>query len=744
MFSTLEIHFSIIHKLNRGQVPDMSKLVKYILITVASLGVLIIVGIVAVTMLVDVESYKPKIEQLVTEKTGYPLTLGGDIDLSFFPWIGLRFTDLRLDNPKGFADKKFVHIDTFQARVKVLPLLSRKVEISKFVVNKPEIFLVRNPQGVWNWQKLTEGNKPEPTTTEATQAPRTKAPTKTPTTAGGESGKQPTPASEGQNGFVLQSLNVEEFAITDGRIGIDDKTSNMKHEVSDFNLKLDDVSLDNPVKLTMDAQLDGKPLSLKGTVGPLGSDPGAGKINLDFTAQALETLKIQTSGYLDDLKGQKKYKLAINVAPFNLKELFSSLDLNLPITTADPKALEKVGLKTTATGDINQVVLSDTAVQLDDTTINLDLTAKDFSRPDVAFNVGVDAIDLDRYLPPAQAENRSASAQDSSGKAEKPGKQAPEQTAGTTTSPGTTPTATRNRKAAAGAVNYEPLRKLVLKGTMKVGKMKVHGGNLSNLALDVAGRNGIFTLNSLGMDLYEGNIAGTGKLNVQKNTPVTALDVTMQNVQAGPLLKDFAQKEIIEGRLKAEVNVNLQGDNADLIKQSLNGKGDLLFQDGALVGIDLAQLARTIKQGFTLEQQEGEKPRTDFAELHAPFTITNGIVDTPGTTLQSPFIRATVTGTANLPSEALDMKIKPTLVGTIKGQGDEKERSGLTIPIVVSGTFNSPKFRPDVESLVKDQLPTEEELNQMIKSGKVPAERKEKLKKDIEQTKGLLKGLFGK
>jgi AsmA protein len=278
---------------------------------------------------------------------------------------------------------------------------------------------------------------------------------------------------------------------------------------------------------------------------------------------------------------------------------------------------------------------------------------------------------------------------------------------------------------------------------MKLGKMKVHGGSIKNLALDVAGRNGIFTMNSLGMELYEGSIAATGKLDVQKNIPATALNLTLQNVQIGPLLKDFAQKDIIEGVLKAAIAVNLRGDNADLIKQSLNGKGDLLFQDGALIGLDLAQMVRTIKTGFTLEQQ-GEKPKTDFAELHAPFTINNGLVNTPGTTLQSPFLRATATGNANLVGETLDMKIKPTLVGTIKGQGDEEERSGLTIPVLVGGTFTAPKFSSDLASLAKDRLPTEEELGEIIKTGKIPPASKDRLKEEVEQAKGLLKGLFGK
>jgi AsmA protein len=696
----------------------MNKPLKYLLIAAASFGVLIIAGVLAIVMLVDVERYKPEIEQLVTGKTGYPLTLGGEIELSIFPWIGLSFTDLQLDNPDGFVNKNFVHVKDFQARLKVVPLLSRKVEVSRFVVREPQIHLEKNAKGIWNWQKMTKIG---------TKAPSSE---KTITPVGGDTGEK--------GGFVLESLVVEEFSITDGQVVIDDLENKLRHEVSGFNLQLDDVSLDSPVKMSLLAQLDGKPLSLKGTVGPVGTDPGAGKLNIDLVIQALDELDIQASGFLEDISGQMKYNLDLNVEPFSLKQLYSSLGLTFPVISADPKALEKVSMQANVTGDTKQVVLSDAILLLDDSSIKLDLTAKDFTRPDLAFNLAVDAIDLDRYLPPAGAENKPAAGQSTTAPGEKQG---PEQTAAGTVSSGKT---TSGQIAETGtAIDYEPLRKLVLKGTMKVGGLKVHGGTLSNLALDLAGRNGIFTINSFGTELYSGDIAATGNLNVQKNIPVTALDLVLQNVQVGPLLKDFAQKDIIEGMLKAQVTLNLKGDNADLIKQSLNGKGDLLFQDGALIGLDLAQMARNIKSGFTLEQQ-GERPKTDFAELHAPFTIKNGLVNTPETTIRSPFIRVTATGNANLVSEALDMKVKPTLVGTLKGQGDETQRSGLTIPVLVGGTFDKPKFTADLESLVKERMPTEEELGEIIKTGKVPAERKEQLEKEVEQAKGLLKGLFGK
>ena len=693
----------------------MSKALKYFLIAVASLGILAVAAIVTITTLVDVESYKPKIEQLVTEKTGYPLTLGGKITLSLFPWVGLSLTDLQLDNPKGFVDKTFIRIDGFQARLKVLPLLSRKVEVSSFVLKRPEIFLERSPKGVWNWEKLIESGTSS--TVETAQ--------KTTTPTGDKKKELPPLEAGGKNGFALESLVVGEFSIADGHVQINDLENKIKRELSGFALELVDVSLDKPVKITMAAVLDGKPLSLNGSVGPVGPDPGVGKINLDLGIQVLETLNIDVNGYLQDVKNKKSYNLAVNVQPFSLKQLFSDLGLSFPVITSDPQVLESIGFKATIVGDTRTVVLSDSNILLDDSSIKLDVTAKDFSRPDLAFTMVVDAIDVDRYLPPA-VEKQPAAGQTKSEASKVPDKTASAQV------------------PKSSGMNYDPLRKLVLQGSLKLAKMQIHGGTVSNVSLDIAGRDGLFTINSLGMDLYEGNIAATGKVNVQKNVPATSLNLAMKGVQVGPMLKDFLQKEIIEGLLQADVVVSMQGDNGDLIKKSLNGKGDLRFLDGALIGVDLAQMARTIQSGFTLQQQQGEKPKTDFAELHAPFSITDGLVNTPETTLRSPFIRVTVTGDANLVNEALDMKIKPTIVGTIKGQGDEEKRGGLSVPVLVSGTFKAPKFAPDLESLVKDQMLSEQELGEIIKTGKIPPERKEKLKEDVEQAKGLLKGLFGK
>jgi AsmA protein len=102
--------------------------------------------------------------------------------------------------------------------------------------------------------------------------------------------------------------------------------------------------------------------------------------------------------------------------------------------------------------------------------------------------------------------------------------------------------------------------------------------------------------------------------------------------------------------------------------------------------------------------QSGPKPRTDFSELTLPFTLQNGVFHTSDAAMKSPLLRLSAAGSADLVKETLDFRVDPKLVSTIKGQGDEKDRSGLGVPIVVTGSFDQPIFLPDVEAMAKDQL----------------------------------------
>ncbi|MES0349327.1 MAG: AsmA family protein, partial [Desulfobacteria bacterium] len=471
------------------------------------------------------------------------------------------------------------------------------------------------------------------------------------------------------------------------------------------------------IELALSVRLEGNPLSLEGKVGPVGKEPGKGTIPLDLAVQALKQLEISLKGKIVDPLERPQFDLALQVSPFSPRKLVADLGQTFPIKTADPKVLDHVALKVNLKGDPETISVSDGTLDLDESTLTFSVKAKDFSRPDVTFDLSLDEIDADRYLPPA-GENKPVEEKE---KTEAP---APEQK----------------------KIDYTPLRRLVLDGAIRVEKLKAHGVRLQDVNVKVAGKNGYFHVDPLTLKLYQGDVSSKGALDVRQDVPKSSVQLDAQGIQVGPLLKDLLEKDFLEGTVQSTVVINLAGDDPEKIRSTLNGKGDLLFKDGAIVGIDLAGMVRNVKATFGLSEKGGERPRTDFSELHAPFTITNGVVNTPGTSLMSPLIRVLAAGDADLMDETLDFRVEPKFVGTIKGQGDTMQHSGLMVPVLVTGTFSSPKFRPDLKGMLKkgleEGLPQPSELKKILPGESMEEGESKPLE---EQAKDLLKGLpFGR
>ncbi|WP_306304155.1 AsmA family protein [Desulfosarcina cetonica] len=281
---------------------------------------------------------------------------------------------------------------------------------------------------------------------------------------------------------------------------------------------------------------------------------------------------------------------------------------------------------------------------------------------------------------------------------------------------------------------YTPLRKLSVDGKIKAGTMVVHRAPITDLQLTVKGQEGSFRIAPFSLKAYQGAISGNAEVRVKGNTPATRLDMRINGLQIGPLLRDQLQKDILEGTTQATIQLNMTGDQPDRIKQSLGGKGELLVTNGAIVGIDLANMVRNVQAAFGLAQPtSGEKPRTDFTELRIPYVINKGVVTTPDIRLQSPFLRLQAAGSADLVRESLDFRIEPKFVGTIKGQGDTATHKGITVPVLVGGSFDRPTFKPDLKSIARQQL--EREAVQKV------FEKKE-LKPYKETIKGLLDSIL--
>jgi AsmA protein len=631
----------------------MNKVIKWVIIVGGGLVALVIIALLIVPSFVDLQSYKPRIEKMVSEATGRPFSIGGDIDLSLFPWVGFSSSDIHLGNPAGFEEKDFASLKTVEVRVKLIPLISKDIQVKRFIMEEPRIALEKSKSGRTNWEDM--GKK------SAEAAPKPE--------------KEKTPEGGAAEGLPIKGLAVGEFAVTKGSIIWIDHSKGERKEVSDVNLRLEDVSLDRPIRLALSALLDGKPIELKGNVGPLGKEPGKGTMPVDLSIKALKELEMDLKGKLVDPATSQQFELVLQVSPFSPRKLMSALGQDFPVKTTDPNALNKVAFKAQLKGNPNSVSISDGALQLDESNLIFSMKAKDFAKPDLAFDLKLDKIDLDRYLPPPSEKKTGEKKEEKK------------------------PSAAERKKA-----DYTPLRKLLLDGKIRIGNLKAHGAKVQDIYLKVSAKNGLINMDPLTLNLYKGNVSSKGAFDVRRDVPKSNMALQAKGIQVSPLLKDVLNKDFLEGTVKADMNIAMVGDDPEKIKNTLDGKGDFLFNDGAVVGIDLAGMVRNAKAAFGLAERGGERPRTDFSELHSPFTITKGVVDTRQTRLTSPLLRVLAAGKANLVQESLDFRVEPKFVGTTKGQGDTQQRGGVTVPVLVTGTFSSPKFRPDLEGMLKGTL----------------------------------------
>lgn len=666
----------------------MKNIFKWIFIAGGAFVVLIIAAVLIIPQFVDVKKYKPMIEERVSQATGRSFTIGDEIDISVFPWVGVSLNDIHLGNPAGAAQADMVSVKNFEVRLKVMPLLSRQIEVKTFVLDSPVIYLERQKDGKANWEGIGAQKQTRP-----------------------EQKKDPVPSS-GQ-GLPVASLKVDRFSIANGQLIYNDLAAGMKNQVSEVNLDLSDISLDKPVTISFSANADGQPVSLKGTAGPIGKQPGKGTLSFDLVLNALSDLEARLNGSVVDPALKPVFDLNIDVASFSPRNLMSALGQPFPIETADPNVLDAVAVRARIKGTPENLSVLDGLLTLDDSKLNFSAQAKEFGKPNLAFNLALDTIDLDRYLPvPAQTKDAGA--------------------------PAAKPAAEKKK------TDYGPLRKLVLDGKMTADKVKAKGALVENITVHIKARDGLISVDPMGMDLYQGNATAVVGLDVRKTEPQTSLSLNAEGIQVGPLLKDALQKDLIEGMLRADLNLSVTGESPDRIKQTLNGKGGLVFNDGAIIGIDLAGMVRNVKAKLGAAVPTGEKPRTDFAELNIPFTAVNGLVNTNVTRMQSPLIRLEASGDVNLAKDLLDMRVDPKFVATLKGQGDTEDRSGLMVPLLVTGTFASPRIRPDLKGMVglgEKGLDPDTLKKQVLGSGS-PADVKKELETKKEEIKDQVKGLI--
>jgi AsmA protein len=704
----------------------MGRLLKVFGWLIGMLLILLIAAIILVPMFVDLNDHKDRIVYEVKKATGRDLTITGDIELSVFPRFALDLNGLSLSNAPGFEAEHFAAVKRAQVRVNMVPLLfSQVLEADTILVEGLTLNLAKSKQGVTNWEDMLGKGKRE------------------------EAPDRPSVGDAGPDGMLAFSIGG--IAIKEAYVVWDDQSTGERYEVADINLETGEIvpersvdlsfsmglesrkpELKGQVKLTgnllfdddrslvtlsdilLDTEVAGEGLPEQGLKGQLHADLRYDQVNdvLDVDRLSVTSGNLALKGNLEGhgLTSDPQLKGELRMEKFSPRQWMQDFALPVP-ETADSKVLNSLEFSSAFKATSHQVKLEQLLLKLDQTTVKGGLQIVINEQPSYLFDLKVDDINLDRYLPPK------------------------------------TESAAPARGSSAGSGDQELLpvdilRQLRIDGKLLIDRLTINQLHAEAVLMKIRGRDGKLKVDQEIGRFYDGLTKGSVSLDVTGKTPQMKVNQSLSRVLTGPLLKDLIGDDKLLGSGSLELDLTSQAGTLKQLKRSLSGNVSFDFRDGAVKGFNLAKLIRDTKARLSGDSVNisNEPEQTDFSELTGKASIVNGLVNNQQLLAKSPYLRVEGSGKANLIQESVDYTIRPVIVNTPKGQDGQglEELVGIPIPVRIHGSWNDPQFKIKLAEILKEQQKArlKEKLDTKVEDklkDKVPEELENKLKDKLKK-----------
>lgn len=551
----------------------MTRLLRTVLLAVFGFLLLLVTGLGLLVMRVDPNDYKDELRKLAHEQAGIELSLDGELAWSFYPVLGFRLKDA--GGNFGNESTPLLHIDDLSMGLRLLPLLSRKIEVDALEISGLQLKLVVNNKGQNNWTPIPS-SKPS---------------------ASAASGLTPV-----EQKTPVPALFIPELRVRNSQLRYEDQVSKQRYSFDLNELTLQNVRLDTPfpvlfkgrlsdqagldLELTLATQLKvesgGKKITadalelqsqIKGKTavpllvelqGALVFDQSADRLELTLSRVQSAAFAAMADVQVTSLSQSPAFKGQLRSETFNAKTLLENLAITPPVMQ-DNSALERIKVDLSFSGDSKQLSVDPLTLKLDDSTISGNLAILDLASQALRFAFTLDHIDLDRYLPPPSKQS-AATASDAR-------LNAPAAPANTALLP------------------VDTLRKLRASGRFKANELIVNKVSIRDLVLAIEAKNGDVQVTQLQAKAWQGSLNGSAGLDVRGSQPQWRSRIEAQNVLMEEVLRSVTPKALLSGRSGFTLQLASQGNDVDNLLKAAVGQVDLSLQEGLLHGVNLNGLA---------------------------------------------------------------------------------------------------------------------------------------------------------
>jgi AsmA protein len=244
---------------------------RFLVISGIIVGVLLLI-VIAVPLFINVDSFRPDLEKKISAALNRTVHIG-KLDASLFSG-GATASEITIEDDPAFNKGPFLKASSVKVGVQLMPLIfSRQLKVTSLTVQKPDITLLKNAAGKWNYS-----------------------------TIGG--GKQQQKSAE-PSGKSAPDVSVDTFEIADGTVRVGHSSGNAAGKESVYqnvNLVAHNISAHSAMPFTLSVAMPGGgKMSLDGQVGPLNpSDSAKSPLDAKLT---LKHVDLGATGFVDPGSG---------------------------------------------------------------------------------------------------------------------------------------------------------------------------------------------------------------------------------------------------------------------------------------------------------------------------------------------------------------------------------------------------------------------------------------------------------
>ncbi len=672
---------------------------KWILTGIVVLLVAVVVAGVAILKSLDLNQYRDLIAQKIEGATGRKVVIGGPIDLEISLSPALALSDVSLANAPWATEPQMLAVKRFEAKVALLPLLSKQVRIERIVLSGADIRLETDANGVGNWVfKQDQTAEPEPAPAD----------------------------EEAQGEAVLPAF--DEVTVEDSKVTYKDGRSGQVTTAAVAKLEASAPSQNAPMKIDFAGSYNDNPIEVEGTLGPMASLVAGEPVAVDLEAKA-GGATVRLLGDLGKPGAKKGTNLVVSAEGSQIGELSNLAGTPIPALGPYKASLRLQETKGVFSADAIQAVLGSEAILLVSATGSIanlvavegiDLRVE-LEGPSLAalnepaklelppigpYQIGT-ALSGDRKTVRFEDFAATVGGSDLAGSAALAlGGPRPRVEANLTsnkliltdfTGPPRKGGGTSAAKPSDGRVfpadplPFEGLQAVDASVRFSTRSFVLEQVTLENVAVTAAIKDGRLTLDPLKAGVSGGTVAIKADIDGAKAKPAVALSVTSRQVEVGSLLRLLQVSDVLSGgKADLDLSVTGRGESVRAIMAGLNGTSRLVMGPGRInnrfAKILLADLGGIIAPSGSSESSNINCMVSDFAIAAGQAKANALVLDTNGATIVG-------SGGINLATEGLNLRFDPNAKQT--------SLANLAVPVLVRGTLASPSVTPDPAAIAK-------------------------------------------